>query len=110
MFQCHHGVPASPRYLVVGCNNLDSFNATTAFLLLEAFKRAQKRFWGFNATTAFLLLCVRPCSVGYSSGFNATTAFLLRILAAANPPEIAGFNATTAFLLLFHIILSTLPL
>jgi len=54
LFQCHHGVPASST-TSAGDSTSQSFNATTAFLLLATEWEDFKRKLGFNATTAFLL-------------------------------------------------------
>ena len=56
LFQCHHGVPASGFQGRRGEEAVQSFNATTAFLLSRMDDRpAFYDFFGFNATTAFLL-------------------------------------------------------
>ena len=120
LFQCHHGVPASPqtRLLIAqdpevsmppqrSCfpaslraegESEEGFNATTAFLLPGS-RSEQSMPPGFNATTAFLLQEVAHEALLQFPGFNATTAFLLQPRRRRHDPSTPSFNATTAFLL-----------
>ena len=98
-FQCHHGVPASrtPRWCCGPVVN--SFNATTAFLLRCLVRKLKLYFRSFNATTAFLLRGGSLVPLSIVMRFNATTAFLLRLPSGGVVHSVYGFNATTAFLL-----------
>ena len=121
-FQCHHGVPASRRGpgAAAGCAAVSMpprrscfreaeivslleryrFNATTAFLLLNALRAAYVRRVGFNATTAFLLRASlwrsrsRPAWFQCHHGVPASWS-----RAGGRSSSGSCFNATTAFLL-----------
>ena len=123
MFQCHHGVPASPSGWSGRARSLCGFNATTAFLLRRrkvGLCSAASPFQchhgvpasGINPPHRALVTKVsmpprRSCFIalgallgGLGLSFNATTAFLLLPwLALEGLAILACFNATTAFLL-----------
>jgi len=124
-FQCHHGVPASHDCCSSWLAKEDSFNATTAFLLLgqDAADEDREEI-GFNATTAFLLpfgpggpaVSLGPfqCHHGVPAsmkrrpppGRQIRVSMPPRRSCFAMAPVLADalasrFNATTAFLLRF---------